>query len=75
MTSLKCAAAPKCLPFCQRPLARLLSHRVSHTALARSLDGNRIRDEGASAIAAILKETKITYLRCAAARVFAFVSA
>ena len=31
VTSLECAAAPKCLLLCQRPLTRLLSHR-SHPA-------------------------------------------
>ena len=41
---------------------------------ARSLQENNIGVQGASALAAILKETKITNLRCAAARVFAFVS-
>jgi hypothetical protein len=35
--------------------------------LACSIGGNRIGDEGASALAAILKETKITKLECAAA--------
>ena len=44
--------------------------------LTRSLGGNDIGIEGASALAAVLKETKITNLECAAApRVFAFVSA
>ena len=44
--------------------------------LARSLAGNRIGKEGVTALAAILKETKITDLKCAAApEVFAFVSA
>jgi hypothetical protein len=38
------------------------------------LGGNNIGDKGASALAAILKETKIINLRCATARVFAFVS-
>ena len=32
-----------------------------------SLCGNHIRDEGASALAAVLKETQITNLKCAAA--------
>ena len=41
-----------------------------------SLYNNHIGDEGASTLAAILKETKITDLKCAAApRVFARVSA
>ena len=26
LTSLECAAAPKCSPFCQRPLTRLTTH-------------------------------------------------
>ena len=34
--------------------------------LARSLAGNDIRDEGATALAAILNETKLTNLKCAA---------
>ena len=42
--------------------------------LARSLQGNSIGDKGASALAAILKETQITNLKCAAPRAFAFVS-
>ena len=44
--------------------------------LARSLFGNGIGAEGATALAATLKETKITHLKCAATpEVFAFVSA
>ena len=44
--------------------------------LARSLRGNGIRAEGATALAGILNETKITDLKCAAApAVFAFMSA
>ena len=43
--------------------------------LARSLWGNKIGVKGATALAAILNETKITHLKCAAARAFAFVSA
>ena len=44
--------------------------------LARSLESNGIGNEGASALAAILKETMISNLKCAASpRVFAFVSA
>ena len=43
--------------------------------LARSLWGNKIGVKGATALAAILNETKITHLKCAAARAFAFVLA
>ena len=48
------------------PVDTLTLHRIFHTALARSLCSNRIGDEGASALAAILKKTKITDLECAA---------
>ena len=40
-----------------------------------SLAYNKIGDEGASALATILKETQISNLGCAAARVFVFLSA
>ena len=45
--------------------------------LAHSLEGNVIGDDGTCALAAILKETKITNLKCAATppQAFAFVSA
>ena len=76
ITNLKCAAAPECLLSCQRPLTRLLSHTVPILPLARSLGGNDIGVEGATALAAILNETEITNLKCAAApAVFAFMSA
>ena len=72
VTSLECAAAPKCLPFCQRPLTCLLT---LPPPIPYSLGGNDIGAQGASALAAILKETQITNLECAAAPEFAFVSA
>ena len=67
VTSLSCAAhrfkpAPECWPYCQRPLTRLLSHCSHILPLARSLGGNNIRAEGATALAAILNETKVTHL-------------
>ena len=66
ITNLECAAAPaKCLLSCQRPLTCLLSHR-SILPLARSIGGSNIGDEGATALATILKDTKITDLKCAA---------
>ena len=34
LTSLECAAAPKCSPFCQRPLTLLPSHRPNLTHAA-----------------------------------------
>ena len=53
-----------------------LSLTIPIPPLACSLRGNDIGDEGASALAAVLKETMISNLKCAAApRVFAFVSA
>ena len=69
LTSLKCAAAtPKCLLSCQRPLTRLYSLTVPILPLARSLESNGIGDEGASSLAAVLKETVISDLKCAATR-------
>ena len=67
VTSLRCAVAPKRSLLCQRPLTRLVSRRpdLSH---ACSLWSNNIGDKGAAALAAILKETQITHLECAAAR-------
>ena len=56
----------KCLLSCQRPLTRLHSHRFSPGALARSLPSNYIGAQGASALAAVLKETQIQELECAA---------
>ena len=59
---------PKCLLSCQRPLIDTPTlSPFPILPLARSLWGNNIRAEGASALAAILKETKITTLKCAAA--------
>ena len=57
---------------CQRPLTRTYFVTVP-THLSHSLANNYIRDEGASALAAVLKETQITNLLCAAAIVFAFL--
>ena len=50
---------------------------VSILPLARSLDINRLGGKGITALAAILNETKITHLKCAAIPpvVFAFLSA
>ena len=42
--------------------------------LARSIGANKIGDKGTTELAAILKDTKITNLECAAARAFALVS-
>ena len=64
--SLKCAAAPECSPSCQRPLTRTCLLTVPPT-IPCSIANNRIGDKGASALAAILKETQITNLECAAA--------
>ena len=74
VTLLKCAAA------CSLLSVSAYSHAYSLTipipSLTRSLEANFIGAEGASALAAVLKETMISNLMCAAApRVFAFVSA
>ena len=68
--------APECSLSCQRPLTHGCSHTILAPPLTRSLRGNNIGVEGASALAAILKETMISNLECAATpSVFAFVSA
>ena len=67
LTSLKCAAAtPKCLLSVSAPVDTL-APIIPALPLARSLAWNSIGDEGATALAAILNETRITELRCAAA--------
>ena len=67
ITTLGCAPTRQCSPFCQRPLTRLLSHHFA-LPLVCSLNFNRIGYEGATALAAVLKETQITTLECAATR-------
>ena len=64
--SLECAPAPKCLLLCQRPLTRTCS-LAAPTQPPGSLYWNNIGPKGASALAAVLKETQITNLKCAAA--------
>ena len=59
---------PECSLSCQRPLTRLLSLTILAPPLTRSLGENNIGVKGASALAAVLKETKITTLGCAATR-------
>ena len=67
VTSLECAAAPQRLLSCQRPLTLLPSHRPNLTPMLCSISVNKIGDDGASALAAVLKETRISKLKCAAA--------
>ena len=60
LKELRCAASLKPSPqSCQCPLTRLDS-------CARSLENNRIGVEGSKAIAAVLPQTQITNLKCAA---------
>ena len=73
ITNLGCAAARLYLLLCQCPLTCLHPLTISAPPLIRSLWDNDIGAEGTSALAAILKETQITNLGCAAAQVFAFV--
>ena len=57
--------------FCQCHLTLLISALLH----AHSLGFNDIGNNGATKLAAVLRETKITTLKCATAReVFAFVS-
>ena len=64
---------PLCLLSCQRPLTWLLA-LILAPPLTHSLNYNNIGVESASALAAILKETKITTLGCAAALARVFLS-
>ena len=69
LTSLECAcaAAEECLLSCHRPMTPC-SLTIPAPLFAHSLEGNSIKAEGASTLAATLKETKITNLRCGAAQ-------
>ena len=62
LTSLECACRPHALDFVSAPLG-MPAPRPS----LGSLSGNDVGEKGATAIAAILNETKITKLKCAAA--------
>ena len=67
VTSLKCAATPERLLLCQRPLTRTCPLALPASPILSSIWGNKIGDKGASALAAVLKETRISQLECAAA--------
>jgi len=66
VTSLKCATAEAYSLLWQRPLTRACALSLP-PPIARSLENNDIGAEGASVLAAVLKETMITHLQCAAA--------
>ena len=66
ITTLKCAAASECSLLCQRPLTLLPSHRPNLTMLF-SIGYNGIGAAGAFDLAAIVKDTQIQDLECAAA--------
>ena len=60
---------PRVFAFLSMPVdTRLLSHCPHTSPISCSLSGNHIGAKGASVLAAILKETKIAKLKCAAAR-------
>ena len=66
VTSLRCALG-RAFAFLSMPVdTSALSPSLSHPSLG-SLRGNDLDDEGVSALAAVLKETKIVSLECAAA--------
>ena len=74
ITNLKCAALPTTLtPQASRPanvpapLPALLLHSPANMRFSctRSIAENRIGLEGAKTVAAVLKETQITHLKCA----------
>ena len=56
---------PIVFAFVLAPLTRSY-FATNPTHFSHSLEGNLIGDEGASALAAVLKETQITNLKCAA---------
>jgi hypothetical protein len=58
---------PIAFALCQRPLTLLPSHRPNLTPMLCSISVNKIGDDGASALAAVLKETRISKLKCAPA--------
>ena len=59
---------PEVFAFVSAPVDTLIySPTIFAPPLVRSLRHNKIGDKGASALAAVLKETRITHLECAAA--------
>ena len=66
--SLKCAGAAQGFAFVSAPADTHLPSHCAPTPIPRSIGNNRIGAEGASALAAILKETMISNLKCAATR-------
>ena len=64
ITSLRCAFTPRVFAFPSMPVDTCLLSYCPHPSLC-SLGYNDIGAEGASALAAILKETQITQLKCA----------
>ena len=66
LTSLKCAPA-RVFAFVSAPIDTPTLSPFPTLPLARSLGGNDIGKKGVTALAAILKETEITELECAAA--------
>ena len=69
ISTLRCASASGCSFLSQHPLTHGCSLTILAPQLTRSLCDNHIGDKGASALAAVLKETQITDLKCAAALV------
>ena len=65
ITDLKCAAALECSLSWQRPLTHTCSLSLP-SPISCSLWGNNIGPKGASTLAAVLKETMISSLKCAA---------
>ena len=64
ITDLKCAAAPECSLSCQRPLTRACSLTAPTHPLQSRIQP--LRSRGVTALAAVLKNTEITNLECAA---------
>ena len=68
ISTLMCAATSRVFAFVSAPADTHTCPLTLPPPIPRSIGYNRIGDEGASALAAILKETMISNLKCAAAR-------
>ena len=72
ISSLECAATPQVFAFMSAApldtavLPRSAPHHPRSTPHPQSVGGNNNGDEGFSALAAVLKETQITNLKCVA---------
>ena len=67
ISDLECAATPSVFAFVSAPIDTATLSPPPTLPMLCSIGWNGIGDKGASALAAVLKETQITNLKCAAA--------